>query len=49
MSHLTAHSPATSVLKVRIWGDSGRGPVTTLPRGSLIATYLYFPTNFNPD
>jgi hypothetical protein len=49
MSHLTAHSPATSVLKVRIWGDSGRGPVTTLPRGSLIATYLYFPTNYNPD
>lgn len=49
MSHLTAHSPATSVLKVRIWGDSGRGPVTSLPRGSLIATYLYYPTNFNSD
>lgn len=48
MSHLTAHSPATSVLKVRIWGHSGKGPVTSLPRGSLIATYLYYPKNYNP-
>lgn len=48
MSHLTAHSPATSVLKVRIWGQSGKGPVTSLPRGSLIATYLYYPKNYNP-
>ena len=48
MSHLTSHSPATSVLKVRIWGQSGKGPVTSLPRGSLIATYLYYPKNYNP-
>ena len=48
MSHLTSHSPATSVLKVRIWGHSGKGPVTSLPRGSLIATYLYYPNNYNP-
>lgn len=48
MSHLTSHSPATSVLKVRIWGHSGKGPVTSLPRGSLIATYLYYPKNYNP-
>lgn len=48
MSHLTSHSPATSVLKVRIWGHSGKGPVTSLPRGSLIATYLYYPRNYNP-
>ena len=45
--HTTAITPATSVLKIRICGDSGSGTVSTLPRGTLIATYAGFPRNFN--
>lgn len=45
--HTTAITPATSVLKIRICGDSGSGTVSTLPRGTMIATYAGFPRNFN--
>lgn len=45
--HTTAITPATSVLKIRICGDSGSGTVSTLPRGTMIATFAGFPRNFN--
>ena len=45
--HTTAITPATSVVKIRICGDSGSGTVSTLPRGTMIATFAGFPRNFN--
>lgn len=47
MSHLTSITPACSTIRLRIYGDSGKGPVTTLPKGSVIATYALFPTGYN--
>lgn len=47
MSHLTPITPACSTIRLRIYGDSGKGPVTTLPKGSIIATYALFPTGYN--
>lgn len=45
--HTTAITPATSVLKIRIIGDSGSGRVSTLPRGTIVGTYAGFPRNFD--
>lgn len=42
----TSFTPATAVVKVRLFGSSPSGPVATLKRGSLIATYAYFPRGF---
>ena len=43
----TSFTPATAVVKVRLFGSSPSGPVATLKRGSLIATYAFFPRGFN--
>lgn len=45
--HTTAITPATSVLKIRIFGDSGSGRVSTLPRGTIIGTQPGFPQNYD--
>lgn len=49
MSSLTSITPACSVVRIRVYGDSGKGPVSTLCKGSVIATFSLFPSNYNPE
>lgn len=43
---MTAMTPATSVIKIRLYGNNGTGLVSTLPRGSIIATEAGFPQGY---